>query len=253
MSTSELNKGSLSNAEIVSNLEVLSSQLKALDIDLSAPENSILRGNGEFDKIESRLKSANFGKEHEKTSTTPKTGESSNQALKIAALEQRIRQLESVLGPDDNKEKSLFKLTRAENLTDAVEVVSSWVSLFKPTYIERVSREVNYLVQKLEKIDEAPVEANVDSQKKAKIDNLCDMVTSTDRYRALVPNIMQRMLALEEVQKKGKYKDKFSSVIISCVNRNLIHTIFVHFIIYIHIDIFFFSNSVGSSINYDTT
>jgi hypothetical protein len=124
----------------------------------------------------------------------------------MSALERRLNSIETHLGNSDDKMQTILKTTRCENLTDAVNTVGSWLSLFKADTLQRVNNELDFLTQRLEKIK---VQANndeelkqLDPQARTKLDRLYDLVTSTDKHRALVPTIIHRLNAMEELQQK---------------------------------------------------
>lgn len=200
---------SISNSALTSNLEILSRQLKALEF--AAEDGSLDPTMAGYLQIKSKL-----NKLKEEVSTSHDTADSSKRAkaandtaklIHMSALERRLNMLETHLGNNDDKMQTLLKTTGCENLTDAVSTVSSWLSLFKADTSQRVNNELDFLTQRLEKV-KAQVSNDeelkqLDPQARTRLDRLYDLVLSTDKHRALVPTILHRLNAMEELQHKA--------------------------------------------------
>lgn len=202
--------GSLTSTAVTSNLEVLSRQLKSLEF--AAEDGTLNPTQSGFHDIKAKLGQLNErvsadGEANEQMlESKGPIGDETSKLIRMSALERRLNLLESLVGSDEAKEQSLLKTTRCESLTDAVETLGSWLSLFKPDGIQRVGRELDYLTQRLEKIDEqtgSSSENKLSAQSKTKLDQLCSMVTTTDKFRAMVPTILHRLNAMEELQQKA--------------------------------------------------
>lgn len=205
---SKLKKGetSLTNTALTNNLEILSKQLKALEF--AANEGSLDQTQSEFINIKSKLDKlkgkANTDDDIDLPSRS--TVDETARLIRMGALEKRLNLLETLLGQNENKTQSLLKTVNCDSLIEVAETLSSWLSLFKPDSLQKVSRELDYLTQKLEKIDEESNnqgENKIDPQAKAKLDHLYGLVVATDKYRAMVPTIIHRLNAMEELQQKA--------------------------------------------------
>lgn len=184
---------SITNSALTKNLEVLSRQLKALEF--AAEDGSLDHTISGYLNIKSKLNElkerVSIDKDEDATTVSDNTAK-----WRMGALEKRLNSLETHLGSDE-KMKTLLKTTRCENLTDAVATIGSWLSLFKADTLQRVNNELDFLTQRLEKMKGQEVKP-LDSR----LDRLYDLVTSTDKHRALVPTIMHRLNAMEELQQK---------------------------------------------------
>lgn len=212
--TDKLNKselsavGSLDSNALINNLEILSRQLKALEF--AAEEGSLDPVHSEFHGIkdasnQEREKSVQEEQQIELRGTS--NSDETARLIRMSALERRLNLLESFIGHSDSKTQALFKVTRSDSLTEVAETLGSWLSLFKPDSIQRISRELDYLSQRLEKIKEEvndSEEHKLDPQSKTKLDQLCNLVTATDKYRAMVPTIIHRLNTMEELQGKAR-------------------------------------------------
>lgn len=200
--------GSLDSKALTNNLESMGKQLEA--IAFAAEDGSLNPAQFEADKIKSKLERLG-----EKVMLSDESidhnikGVAPDEATKfrISALDRRLNLLESLLGHTDQKAQVLFKTTKCENLNDAVETLSSWLSLFNPEAAQKVSRELEFFTQQLEKIDEqinsTEAESKLDAGSKKKLDQLYELITATNNYRGLVPTIIHRLNTMEELQRKA--------------------------------------------------
>lgn len=195
---SELDEGiSLGSSALANNLDILSKQLKALEFaandgSLESTQSGLLSVKSRLDKLNDKL-SAESDERH----GDDPIGETAK-LMRMSALERRLNMLETMLGHSEVKEQEIFKMTNCESLVDATEMLTSWLSLFKPESVQRVSREIDILAQRLETVGEQA--SKVDS---TKLEQLYDMLTATDKYRAMVPTIIHRLNSMEELQQKA--------------------------------------------------
>lgn len=203
--------GSLDSKALTNNLESMGKQLEA--IAFAAEDGSLNPTEFEVDKIKSRLERLG-----EKVMITDEnkildsgSGIAPDEATKfrISALDRRLNLLESLIGHGDQKAQVLFKTTKCENLNDAVETLSSWLSLYNPEAAQKVSRELDFFVQQLEKIDEqitsSEAESKLDTNSKKKLNQLYELITTTNNHRGMVPTIIHRLNTMEELQRKAHH------------------------------------------------
>lgn len=200
--------GSLSSKALTSNLEVLSKQLKALEF--AAEDGSLSSTGAEFVNIKSKLDKLDKQVSRDQVNVVNPDIRSSSDTgsiIRMSALERRLNLLETLVGHNEEMVQKLFRTTNCENMVDAAETLSSWLSMFKPENVQRVGKELEYITQRLEKVDEQTLaQTNVDktdSDSKTKLDHLCQLATTTDKYRAMVPTIIHRLNAMEELQQKA--------------------------------------------------
>lgn len=199
--------GALDHAKLTSNLEILSRQLKALEF--AADDASLDPTQMELNIIQSKFKKitdATLGDNPQtiEDSTSISMKESAK-LIKMSHLDRRISQLEKILGRDDSKSEKLCKLTNCQSLVESVTTLAQWSSLFTHENVRKVKRDIDYFTQRLEAMeDQTSTELNnLEPKARARLDQLFDLVTTTDKYRALVPTIVQRLNSMEELQKKA--------------------------------------------------
>lgn len=199
----------MTTTAMVNNLEVLSKQLKVLEFaaedgSINPTQAGYLSIQSKLDRLKERVSNNEDGSIDQNYSASK---DETAKLIRMSALERRLNMMESLLGTNDDKVQVLLNLTKCENLVDSAETLSSWLSLFKPETLQRVNTEIDYLNQRLEKISDNDTsddeKKQLDSQAKSKLDQLYNLITSTDKYRALVPSIIHRLNAMEELQQKA--------------------------------------------------
>lgn len=200
--------GALDHEKLTNNLDILSRQLKALEF--AAEDGSLEPTQMEFNVVESKLKKLFDGTSEENTSQSkiklePNCMSETAKMIKMSALDRRISQLENILGRDDSKTQDLCKITNCQSLVESVNTLAQWSSLFRPDNVQRIKREIDYFTQRLEALEDQSSSDlnNLEPKTRARLDQLFELVTVTDKYRSLVPTILQRLNSMEELQKKA--------------------------------------------------
>lgn len=196
--------GNLNSTAIITNLEVLSKQLKSLEF--AAEHDGLNPTQSGFKNIKSKID--HLGDKELDDGDKIKGGEGAKsdeavQQIRMSVLERRLNMLESLLGYTETKAETIFKATKCKSLVDVAKTLSSWMSLLEPDSIQRINRELDYLTQRLEKIYEQVAENKLDPQAKTKLDQLCNLVTVADKYRAKVPEILHQLSSMEELKRRA--------------------------------------------------
>lgn len=205
----EESTGGLNNKAITSNLEVLSKQLKALEF--AAEDGSLSSTRAEFVHLKSKLEKLGekvliYPENDEHLESDSKSSSDAASTIRMSALERRLNMIETLLGHNEEKAQKLFRATNSDNIVDTVDTLSSWLSLFKPENVQRVGKELEYIAQQLEKVEEhveSGDASKADSDSRARLEQLCQLATTTDKYRVMVPTIIHRLSAMEELQQKA--------------------------------------------------
>lgn len=194
---SELDEGvSLGSSALANNLDILAKQLKALEF--AANDGSLEPTQSGLLGVKSRLEKLNDKLLVESDEKSSDPIDDTGKLMRMSALERRLNLLETVLGHNEAKEQEIFKMTNCESLVDAADTLGTWLSLFKPESVQRVSREIDILTQRLEGVSEQA--SKVDN---TKLEQLYNMLTATDKYRAMVPTIIHRLNSMEELQQRS--------------------------------------------------
>lgn len=197
--------GALNNEALSNNLEVLAKQLKSLEF--AANEEGLAPSQFGLNNVKSKLEKLGqkiVGTDDAVEAAGKCAVEAAN-VVKLSAIERRINFLETLLGQNSDKTQDLFKNTKCESLMDVADTLASWQAMFKPDSVQRLSRELDYLNQRFDKINDQASNSDdkLDLRAKARLEHLCNLATATDKYRAMVPTIIHRLKAMEELQQRA--------------------------------------------------
>ncbi len=125
-----------------------------------------------------------------------------NDSSKLNSLEQRIKRIETVLGANDNKHSFLSNYLKDKTLTESVQELSAKVAQFDQSSLERVDSRLHMITDKLSQIAERKAQFE-ELEKTSKLNELYELVIKNEKTRASLPNILQRLEALSELQEQG--------------------------------------------------
>lgn len=183
---------SIRTTKLTGNLEMLSRQLKALEV--AADDGSLNPAQACYNEIKSRLNQLK-----DKVSEADDDSVIQPSAIRSSALERRLKTLEILVGGNDETIQSILENTRCDNLVDAVDTLSAWLGSFQQDNVQRVNSELDYLTQRLDHMKNQAEKLDADS--KSKLDQLFNLVTSRDKQEAMVTTIIHRLKSMEELQR----------------------------------------------------
>lgn len=125
------------------------------------------------------------------------------QISRIADLEQRISKMESIVGATPPKLSRLG--VGDQSLLETAQWLSSRVSLLDPVQLETADVRVSALTQKLDLIAEktASITSSQDPDRDKKISELYDLAKKVEKMSQMVPKVVERLVALQDLHKKG--------------------------------------------------
>lgn len=123
---------------------------------------------------------------------------------RIAELENRLHQLESVIGAQPEKLSRLASALGTNNLLEAVQQVSTRAALLQPNQLDLIETRIAALATKMDGIAEKSAASGKDVASEQKILDLYEIAKRTEPIAQLLPNILQRMQALENLHNYGK-------------------------------------------------
>lgn len=122
---------------------------------------------------------------------------------RVAALEQRIKRMESLIGSDERKISYLTALTNDRTIVDAVNVLGAKVSQLDSSVLEAIDGRLTSLGKKLEIIAEKKPQTDTIEQQR-QINELYEIAMAGEKHSQQLPLIMSRLSTLSEVQQEGK-------------------------------------------------
>jgi hypothetical protein len=197
-----------SNRDLVSKVDKLSQQLQELQVLRYDNSNTLKDVFESIDKPNDKLgQSADTHKDRNESEVKyqlwfkPERSRL-NDSSKLNSLEQRIKRIETVLGANDNKHSFLSNYLKDKTLTESVQELSAKVAQFDQSSLERVDSRLHMITDKLSQIAERKAQFE-ELEKTSKLNELYELVIKNEKTRASLPNILQRLEALSELQEQG--------------------------------------------------
>lgn len=125
------------------------------------------------------------------------------QTSRVAELESRIHQLETILGHSNEKFARLAAGTKKDNLLETAEHLASVASLLDSSQLDHIEGRLSALSQKLESISEKKKEIVQDEEKDKMIIELYNMVKNGENICKLLPKTIERLQSLEGLHNKA--------------------------------------------------
>lgn len=123
---------------------------------------------------------------------------------RIAELENRLHQLEALIGAQPEKLSRLASSLGTNNLLEAVQQVSTRAALLQPNQLDLIETRIAALAAKMDGIAEKSSASGRDIATEQKVLELYDIAKRTEPIAQLLPNMLQRMQALENLHNYGK-------------------------------------------------
>lgn len=209
--------GDLTLAEAYKNIEALGESLNQIDVDnwagsslTSLPISSIevlknLKKNlNEPIKTGAVTGKSTTGKSSTSTGTGVtyelhcKPGLSKGEELALAQLESRLRSLELVVGESD-KVTLLNSCTSERSISEAISFLSKKVSLMDVNQLDHLDTRLTSLLQKLSTVSEKKSQVE-DLDKENRVNELLQLVASTEEQRSTLPVIVGRLSSLSSLE-----------------------------------------------------
>ncbi|KAJ4442794.1 hypothetical protein ANN_04387, partial [Periplaneta americana] len=125
------------------------------------------------------------------------------QVSRVADLEQRLHKLESVLGATSDKMARLSLDTQHKSLVEVAQQLSAKASLLDSAQLDHIEGRLTALAQKMDSINEKTAATPEDAERNRKINELYDLVKKTETLSQILPQTLDRLLALESLHKQA--------------------------------------------------
>lgn len=123
---------------------------------------------------------------------------------RIAELEHRLHQLENAIGAQPEKVSRLSGTLGTNNLLEAVQQLSTKAALLQPGQLDLIEARLSNLATKMDTIAEKSSGSNQDATRDQKTLELYEIAKRTEPITQILPNMLQRMQALENLHHYGK-------------------------------------------------
>lgn len=145
--------------------------------------------------------------EYKKGGGAPVAVKSSSELIatsRIAELENQLHEIESVIGVEPEKLKRLSMALHSNNLLDAVQKVSTIAALLQPAQLDMIETRVGNLANKMDAIAASANNQSNDASVDKKTLELYEIAKRAEPIAQLLPNMLSRMQALENLHKYGE-------------------------------------------------
>lgn len=126
------------------------------------------------------------------------------QTSRIAQLEHRLHQLEKAVGAKTEKLSRLSAALGTETLLDGIQQLSTRAALLQPSQLDLIEVRLTNLATKMDTIAEKKTAAGQDASREQKTLELYEIAKRTEPITQLLPDMLNRMQALESLHSYGK-------------------------------------------------
>ncbi|XP_054723344.1 dynactin subunit 2-A-like [Uloborus diversus] len=124
------------------------------------------------------------------------------QASKLASLEQRLRNLESIIGPDKKKMSFLTSNTDGKSVTAAIGILSSKLNLLDAGYLDQIEGRLVLLHQCMQQVAEKRQQIE-DADKQNRVAELYELAKKVDELSTSLPQVVERLVSLKELHEQA--------------------------------------------------
>ena len=121
---------------------------------------------------------------------------------KIAEIDMRLKNLEALLVPSTEKLSCLATETNQKDVVGSIEVLTSKLSLLEPSHLDHIEGRLASLAQKMNVVSEKKSQVE-DAEKLNKIAELYDICNKTEANSVALPEIVDRLDALQLLHEKA--------------------------------------------------
>lgn len=141
---------------------------------------------------------------------------------RIAELEHKLHEIEGIVGTEPEKLKRLSLALQSNNLLDAVQKISTTAALLQPSQLDLIENRLSTLATKMDTIKANPNSGTSDTSVDQKILELYEIARRTEAISPILPNMLQRMQALENLHSYGLYSMSSRWMAYTALRRRLI-------------------------------
>ncbi|KAJ9588244.1 hypothetical protein L9F63_018408, partial [Diploptera punctata] len=124
------------------------------------------------------------------------------QISRVADLENRLHKLETVVGSTSDKMARLSLDTQHKCLLEIAQLLSAKASLLDSAQLDHIEGRLTALAQKMDTIREKSAASPEDAERNQKINELYETVKKTEMLSQVLPQTLDRLLALESLHKQ---------------------------------------------------
>ena len=127
------------------------------------------------------------------------------QTTRVANLEHRLHELETAVGAKSEKLSRLTSSLGSNTLLDAVRQLSTRAALLQPSQLDLIEARLSNLSTKMDSIAEKSTGSNQDAARDQKTLELYEIAKRTEPITQILPEMLNRMQALESLHNYGNF------------------------------------------------
>lgn len=127
-----------------------------------------------------------------------------SQTTRIAELEHRLHVLETAIGAKPEKLSRLASSLGTSSLLEAVQQLSTKAALLQPNQLDLIEARLGNLATKMDGLGEKASGSNHDVARDQKTLELYEIAKRTEPITQILPDMLDRMKALESLHKYGR-------------------------------------------------
>lgn len=125
-------------------------------------------------------------------------------STRIAKLEHRLFKMEQSIGASPEKLSRIATSTGTSNLIEAVRQISTKAALLQPSHLDSIESRLGNLAKTMDTIAEKSSGSTQDAQRDHKVIELYEIAKRTEPIAEVIPDMLERMKALESLHKYGE-------------------------------------------------
>ncbi|XP_076626679.1 dynactin subunit 2 [Colletes latitarsis] len=125
------------------------------------------------------------------------------EAARIALLEQRLCNLESVIGTSNDKLAKFSQNLKCRGIMEAVQELGAKAAILDPHQLDIIENRLASLLHKMDNIAQKKTVLNLDSEQEQKILEMYEIVKQTESMSEVLPQTVNRLLALNTIHQQA--------------------------------------------------
>ncbi|XP_003704015.1 dynactin subunit 2 [Megachile rotundata] len=125
------------------------------------------------------------------------------EAARIALLEQRLCNLESVIGTATDKLDKFSRNLKCQGIMEAVQELGAKAALLDMYQLDIIESRLATVIHKMDNIQQKKVALSLDSEQEQKISEMYDIMKQTETMSHVLPQTVNRMLALNTIHQQA--------------------------------------------------
>ncbi|KOC63803.1 putative dynactin subunit 2 [Habropoda laboriosa] len=125
------------------------------------------------------------------------------EAARIATLEQRLSNLENIIGTTSDKLSKFSQNLKCQGVIVAVQELGAKAALLDRYQLDMIESRLATLINKMNNIAQKKAALTLDSEQEQKISEMYDIVKQTETMSEILPQTVNRMLALNTIHQQA--------------------------------------------------